>query len=292
MLRLITAINILIVMFSVSSCKAATNQAYALGGENDIYVIDVASMQVEKKHIVDVMNLTMVEISPSGRYLSWRALWLEPDTCLCELIGKNPDILVIINLESGKADTICNVMAYDWSPSEDKLVYILLHMVEDAMNSGTGYAIYSGGDVYLYDLDSGLKREIFIGSYTMKGVSWSEYDKNIYTLDSYGVQKYDLVADSIKDATLLDFLISPDGKYSYLQTSEGDPTVLSRTKDYSLEELFSYPSGVYDEDSFCEGLISWGVIDGESVAYVEKDGLQYIVCSTGQVRKVIPPPRT
>jgi hypothetical protein len=287
-LRIVTALTILIVLCLISSIEAEDKKFYAIDIDNDIYVIDSATKGVEKIHIDDVMNLTMVEISPTGRYLSWRALWLEPDTCLCEIKDRMPLILVVMDLERSHADTICNVMDYDWAPSEDILAYMISYK-DDYGETITGYAVFYGGEVWLYDAVTEGRSEISLCEDGYHSVYWSKFGERLcITCNSGPVIAYDpeTAADSVLWGEYIN--VSPDGLYGFDDIIEDEAELYDLEKQKRIPLIDSEDSEVSGNMVYAE-LLEWGKLEGKTIAYVSTATLEYIDCATGQMYKVIPP---
>ncbi len=159
------------------------------------------------------------------------------------------------------------------------------------MERERGDEYYIGQSTWMYNPKTGEKNELFIGGSQPIHIGWSASDSNIYSLGIQGVERYDPATDDITAVPFMDAQISPDGKYCYLDGIEGDPTGLYRNEDNLLVDLFSDSSGTFDQEYFYADLLSWGIIDNETVAYIDEgEGvLQYIDCATGKMHKVIPP---
>jgi hypothetical protein len=277
----------LIVVCSMLPTGAIAQQAYALDRENDIYVINEGGGLVTKLHIDDVMNLDMVQISPSGRFLSWQALWLEPDSSYCGIEDENPNILVVMNLENDKADTLCCVMDYDWSPEDD--VIALIEYTEE-YHLGAGYNIFKGHTLWLYDAVQGDREnlnEIGCGEYDQ--LYWSEY-RNTLCITCFNGQDmhYDPQSGQVLKAWGEYLIISPNGRYGFYDNIY-DPASLFSIIDKKEIDLIPGSCSEFKENNVYVSVLEWGKIDDKTVLYVDSNSLEYIDCATGQMYKVIPP---
>lgn len=160
-------------------------------------------------------NVTQVNWSPSGKYLSYVAL---PDS-----IGVTTSQLHIKELASGKVKSITSspsgILSYQWSPKEDMLLYVardiplkktgdqkFVQAFEVGNNGYTATAKPLSAHLYLVDLNGSTTKQLTNGSSSVGEANWVDnstivYVSNISPYSGDGTQAqimlYDLRNDKI-----------------------------------------------------------------------------------------------
>ncbi len=266
----------------------AEKTLYPLDRDTLITVINTDNLAYSNISITDVSNLTLLAISPSERYLSWRAKWLKPDTCVCEDKGWPPNVLIVMDLQTGITDTICHVMNYDWSPNSDQLAYIAYDLLPS--NDFPSGKYMEGVSVWLYNPESRAKTEIAACDDGYYGIYWSEFEDKLYITCAYhGPDKfYNSTTGEVAESWGWFLKVSPDGKYGFRDTIDDEAYLfdLESRKKIKLDpdEDWGYGTG----DIYAQ-LLEWGKLDGKTIAYVRFMDLEYVDCATGRMYKVTPP---
>ncbi|MBW7998038.1 MAG: hypothetical protein FVQ81_16015 [Candidatus Glassbacteria bacterium] len=190
-------------------------------------------------------------------------------------------IAVIIDLEDNSKWTIENVEKVSWSPQRALFVYI----GGECIQGGDYY--YSTG-AWLVDPASKTRDSIFINQHYFDDIVWRKNDNNIY-LDGSGVVKYDPITKEIKKTPYRSCEISPDGRYYFIASLEGELAKFIRTQDnselnISLEDEKDMPFGLQ-----CD-MVEWAIIEDAVISYVtDASDLFEVDLSSCVLRKVHPP---
>jgi hypothetical protein len=222
-----------------------------------------------------------VQSSITGRYISICGNRM-PDVAFIDNESvEYTHVAVIIDLENDSKWTIQNVEKVSWSPHHDLFAYI------GGENIHQGDYYYSTG-AWLVDPGSKEKNGIFIEQLHFDDIYWRESDNNIY-LESSGVVKYDPLTKEIKKTPYRSCNISPDGKYYFIASLEGELAAFIRVQNNSeltivLEDEKDMPFGLQ-----CH-MIEWTIRDDVSVAYVsDASGLFEVDMSACVLKRIIPP---
>lgn len=134
-------------------------------------------------------NVTQVNWSPSGKYLSYVAL---PDS-----IGVATSQLHIKELASGKVKSITSspsgILSYQWSPKEDMLLYVardiplkktgdqkFVQAFEVGNNGYTATAKPLSAHLYLVDLNGSTTKQLTNGSSSVGEANWVDNSTIVY----------------------------------------------------------------------------------------------------------------
>ncbi|MBW7995974.1 MAG: hypothetical protein FVQ81_05250 [Candidatus Glassbacteria bacterium] len=261
--------------------KAHANSYVKLSSKHKIEVINSDCLDVETVFDDTDMQIYKARLSATSKYLAWRAKWALRDTCLCEDKGRDPLILVIMDLESNASDSICHVGDFSWSPVKDQIVYIKMDLPEN------DYEFYSTGKVWIDDVNSGTKQQIFSEVEAFRNINWQICDNKIYTNIAGGIAA---IYNPLDDKTAYKSYdaISPDGIYGFCQTVDA-PAELYITDGDQRIELLPGDYSVFKIRNVYAFFLEWGVIEDKTVVYVDSHSLEYIDCATGRMYLVLPP---
>ncbi|MBW7998036.1 MAG: hypothetical protein FVQ81_16005 [Candidatus Glassbacteria bacterium] len=261
---------------------------YAIEVEHAIVVVDTTENIVNRITVRNIYDSSSPLISLSSRYLARMTYWRDINTCKCNIpLIEDPRILVITDLDTGVADTICHTFDYVWSPSEDKLTFIYYEVEEDKK---WGNHHSAGRSVWLYNATSGVREEISgIICHEYTSLYWSEYKNTLCVSCLSGSDRhYDPVTGQVLEAWGYYLKISPDGKYGFYDNKEDAAEVYDLKTKKQIQLIKSADSKSTTVEIYAS-LLGWGKLDGKTIAFVSTITLEYIDCATGQMYQVKPP---
>lgn len=287
MIRLCSTYLILIMSLVEIGNLSASNK-YAIEIEDAIFVVDTVGAVVRRVEVGDIYDIGGVTFSPSGNYIAWQEYLYDISECKCNvpLVGP-PFVIVVMNLNKGFTDTLCNALQYSWTPGRDKFAYI--EYLED-YSEISGHNYKRGHTVWQYDPATGEEIElenIDCDDYTE--LYWSEFENKLSISCLTGPDRhYDPKTGTISEFWGYRLKISPDGKYGFQDTIDDEADLYDLGSQKKIQLVKSADSKS-NSDEIYASLVEWGRIDGRTVAYVYTLTLEYIDCTTGRMYPVIPP---
>lgn len=164
--------------------------------------------------------LSDLQISPTGEHIAFREHRSRHG------VGLGTDVLRVITNRRRLVATVPAVYRYSWSPEGHEIAYITGVETE-------GWIGYREESTWVLDLRTGERRQIYDGG---RDVSWAGWDGRIYisllTTDPVKVVAYDRRSRTVGPTEYHGIHFSPDGRYYYRNSSEGEPFELFRRADH------------------------------------------------------------